>query len=117
MQHSLGVAHGGKVKCVHVYKDVKGEESDFDNDESEIETDYVTGTGTAVTIFTLHCESHDLQHMFHDGGPASYRQLADSLQVDYILNKLFLGLTSPLQSFIGTALTAKWWMFCLPRIL
>jgi len=86
MQHSLGVAHGGKVKCVHVYKDVKSEESDFDDDEIEIETDYVTGT--VMTIFMLHCESHGFQHMFHDGGPASYIQLADSLQVDYILNEL-----------------------------
>jgi len=86
MQHSLGVAPGGKVKCVHVFKDVKSEASDFDDDDSEIETGYVTCT--AMTIFTLHCESHSFQHMFHDGGPASYRQLADSLQVDYVLNKL-----------------------------
>ena len=32
--------------------------------------------------------SHVFQHMFHVGGPASYMQLADSLQVDYILDEL-----------------------------
>jgi len=86
-QHSVNVVRGGKVKCESECKDCQN--SDCDDDLNDSETQCVVCT--VMTIFTFHCESYAFLNMFHEGQPAPYFQVLNSVQVDSILDKQIPG--------------------------